>query len=155
MSKTAHVEVQREFPQEAECLRASPWLLFGGVAAIPGATDQTGRLVYEFVPTRYELAELAKHYVEVTYRPHKRWIVHEETSSTEQRMEAFALRRLNTIESILGEEETRRVLADLEERNDKFLAAAHELCEQRGVTCLFELPDDDPELARLRQDRQV
>ena len=81
-----------------------------GAHDVPGATDESSRLVHGFVPTRYELAVIAPHYLEAI---HANGCGNQEETgrSTGERVIAFALERLATIGSILGGDELRRVLA--------------------------------------------
>ncbi len=65
---------EREFPQEADFLHEPCWNIFG-TYAVPGATDEAGRLQHGFIPTRYELGILARHYLTEIYHVRYEWEV--------------------------------------------------------------------------------
>ena len=123
---------EREFPHEADFLTEACWNAFG-TYRIPGATDESGRLAHGFVPTRYELAVLARHYREEVYHYDYLYEVGGQTSSTGERFEPFAWKRIATIKGFIGEEELRKAIVPIEERWNTLLADAKERCQAKGV----------------------
>ena len=74
------------------------------------------RLVPEFLPTRYELARLAQHYLDAIYMEDSLWLDAGELVRTA--LQRFAERRLSTIEKFLGKETIARELASVRDMWD-------------------------------------
>ena len=125
-----------QYPQEAE-----GWITDG-----PFSLDSASfRLVEDFRVTRHELEVLARHYLGDVRVEEYRWAAYETTCSTGQRERAFGLRRLGTIERILGEDVLDKVLEPVEEYWNKefeelkdFLATTVK-CEVCGKEFLREV----------------
>jgi len=64
----------------------------------------------EFVPTRYELAQLAKYWATIVIDLRFDYFLYTGTGSSEYRLSAFANRRVARIAEILGEEEINKVI---------------------------------------------
>jgi len=93
----------REFPPEADFLATGLWdWPWPRRRIVRGANDEEGRLVPEFTPTRYELAVLATDYLDGISDCVREWEIFEQADVSNQAWQAFAERRLHTIESILG-----------------------------------------------------
>ena len=114
-----------------------------GAHDTPATTDESSRMVHGFVPTRYELAVLARHYLEEVYHYDYLWEVGGQTSSTGQRFEPFAWERIATIKGFIGEEELRKAIVPIEERWNTLLADAKERCQAKGVDHPQELDAED------------
>ena len=85
--------IRRRFPKESEELgawRSGPSL----VGLTEGVNDESATLVEGFVPTRYELAELARHYLNEALGIEHWWEISDQSGSSEARMKAFAGNRL-------------------------------------------------------------
>ena len=106
--------LRRETPEEAEFLD-HPEAAFLGFKT-RGANDESARLVHEFTPTRYELGELACHYLEWVYTIDYNWAALMTTGSWEIRFQPFAYGRLDTIAALLGEEEFQAAIRLVEEK---------------------------------------
>lgn len=85
---------------------------------VPATTDESSDVVHGFVPTRYELAVIALHYLDAI-PANGRGNEAETGGSTGERVTAFALERLATIGNILGGDELRRALAPVREEGNE------------------------------------
>lgn len=73
--------------------------------AIPDEVRGKGAEEMPFMPTRYELLVLVKHWIEVAWDyDFAEWFLLEQTSSFGRRQEAFADRRISRIAELLGDE---------------------------------------------------
>ena len=114
-----------KFPTESEGL--GPMIGKGlAVGVVRGVNDATAELVEGFVPTRYELEVLARHYLECIGDIQFMWEAFGQSSSYGIRFWPFANRRLSKIQSILGEEDYREAITSAEEKIDKVLAEIRE-----------------------------
>lgn len=64
----------------------------------------------EFVPTRYELIQLAKYWVTIALDLRFDYFLYTSTGSSEWRLDAFASRRVGRIVEILGQDEINKVI---------------------------------------------
>lgn len=82
-----------------------------------GSVDQVnGRGAEEvpnFVPTRYELVQLAKHWAREDLEISWFWFVYGSTGSTETRVKSFARRRINRIAAVLGGDEVDKAIEEV------------------------------------------
>lgn len=85
-----------------------------GQGIIIGYVDQvngSGAEEFEgFVPTRYELIQLAKHWAKVAIDIEYFWFCYEQPSSSEIRLRPFAWRRVNRIADVLGDEAVQKAV---------------------------------------------
>ncbi len=108
-------EPRRETPEEADFLNDWCWNAFGRYTA-SGANDESARMVHQFTPTRYELAVLARHYLEELYSIAYFWAAYSQSGSWEVRFGPFAERRLDTVAGHLGEEEFKVAIQSVEKK---------------------------------------
>jgi hypothetical protein len=64
----------------------------------------------EFVPTRYELIQLAKYWATIVIDLRFDYFLYTQTGSSEWRLDAFARRRVGRIGKILGQDEINKVI---------------------------------------------
>lgn len=64
----------------------------------------------EFVPTRYELIQLAKYWTTIVIDLRFDYFLYTQTGSSEWRLDAFAWRRVGRIGEILGQDEINKVI---------------------------------------------
>jgi hypothetical protein len=83
----------------------------GYVDEVNGAESD---LVEGYPLARFELLELARHWAREQLEIRIFWFLHAQTSSSESRTLAYAQRRLNRIEELLGGDEVRRVIDEVE-----------------------------------------
>ena len=102
------IAIRKQFPQESEDLGAGGGRTrFGDsirIGVTPGVNDESAKLVPGFVPTRYELRVLGKHYLDEALRIQHWWNDTSQIGSSERRMESFAWRRLDTIRKAIGDD---------------------------------------------------
>jgi hypothetical protein len=82
--------------------------LVAGGLRIGGVDEVNGRgagLIRPFIPTKYEVLQLVKHWAGVKYRIEFNWWVDAQYGSDESRRVAFANRRIAQAAECLGEEE--------------------------------------------------
>jgi hypothetical protein len=115
---------EREFPTEADFLQETWWNFPLGKRIVRGANDDDGRLVPAFQPTRFELVVLAQFYVNYIWEFTYLGEIEGYSSVDWQAFEAFAMRRLDTIESMLGEATFHREIDPIDERWKGELAEA-------------------------------
>lgn len=137
-----------EYPPEADFLKRPEWNSFGLYGA-RGVTGESARLVNGYRSTRYELEVLARHYMDRIGNNRFLETVCLQTSSSGQRFEVFAGRRLNTIEGILGKEATDSAIKRVVDKWDTLFAEAEAICKRKGVTSVEDLEPDDPEIEAL------
>lgn len=94
------------------------------IGTVRGVNDRWARLVEGFVPTEYELALLAKHYLDQIMDIDLFYRCYEQSGSSEWRIQAFAGARLNTIEQALGEKKFSALIAKTEAKWKQKCAAA-------------------------------
>ena len=140
----------REFPVETDFLKGPEWDAYGPITCF-GVTDESGRLVQGFTPTRAELETLARHYLEESCRIVFEWLMLNRASSQGSRFRIWAGLRLETIGKMLGQQRLEPALKPVGEKWDTFIADATELCRARGVDSLLEVGADDPDLLSLMQ----
>ena len=99
-----------QFPPEAE---GCEWMIRQGIF---GGRDPSFKLVEDFVPTRRDLEVLARNYLDDVRDCEYCSMAHAMTGSDWSRDSAFANRRLDSIERILGKDVLDRVLAPVEEK---------------------------------------
>jgi len=98
--------------KDNELLR--PWgnekIVIGYVEEVNGAGAME---VPEFDPTRYELIQLVKFWGEVALAIDYEVCLTRSSSSTDTRREAYAWRRINRIEAILGVDEVKKAVDEM------------------------------------------
>ena len=75
----------------------------------PTLNDDLAKLVRTFVPTRFELEIIARHYLNDVMNIDWTWAAYQQTGFSERY--SFALQRLNTIEDFIGEQALDRAIA--------------------------------------------
>jgi hypothetical protein len=129
-------------PKESEGLERTALGL--NTLPVAGVNDELAALVDDFVPTRFELAVLAHHYLNELRQLDYDWIFFRYTGSSEWRMASFVERRLGTIESCLGAEEMREALKDIEEKWGRIFEEAQRKID-RAIPCMkCGKPQRDP-----------
>jgi len=76
-------------------------------------------VVPDFVPTRYELIELAKYWATIALDLRFDYFLYTQTGSSEWRRDAFASRRVGRIGEILGQDEINKVIDQVYEEYGK------------------------------------
>ena len=79
-----------------------------GAAAVP-----------DLVPTRHEVIQLLKYWYEIIVSHDYFWFCYQQTGGCEERLDAFANRRVERIASLLGETETRKTIDEFYEEYGK------------------------------------
>ena len=69
-----------------------------------GAKEMSG-----FVPTRHELLELARHWLEKVLKISYSWFITAQTGSREIRLEPYAMGRVSRIAALVGQEAVREI----------------------------------------------
>ena len=88
--------------EEAAFLKQEEWS-FAGWYEVPGVTDDTGKLVPGFTPTRYELLQLIKMYHTATMLTELELQFFNITDPVANRFRQFARRWLDTLDQVVGE----------------------------------------------------
>lgn len=79
--------------------------------AIPDEVDGAGAEEMPFMPTRYELLVLVKHWIEVAWDyDFGEWFLLQQTCSSGRRQKAFANRRIDRIAELLGNEAVNKAI---------------------------------------------
>jgi hypothetical protein len=140
---------ERAFPEEADFVRDA----IPGCGLFPcfGVTDEAGRLVKEYTPTRNELGVLARHYLTEIYKWEELSFLWGQVDSHGRRFEVFASRRLDRIGRLLGKETMDELLGEMRKRRDAFIRDGRDLAHRRGVNELADLDPDDLELRAFIQ----
>ena len=111
-------DVGDSFPEESRYNEA--WIGPGGTVGITeGVNDASARLVHDFTPTRYELALLAKHYLDEALDIDCFFEMTHQTGSSEWRLRNFAYRRLDNIERMLDNDEFASAVSEVKKKWDK------------------------------------
>lgn len=85
------------------------------IGALDEVNGEGGIEVPDFVPTRNELLQLVKYWERVTLEIEYFWFLYQQTGSTDIRMRPFALRRINRIADVLGEEAVKQAIEEVYE----------------------------------------
>ena len=100
----------------------------GGGPVTIGLVDEVNGLgaagVPEFVPTRHELLELARFWAREDLEIQLGWFLYGQTGSTDLRVSSYAIRRINRIADLLGQDVVKDAIASVyreAEERDKLL----------------------------------
>ncbi len=82
------------------------------IGALDEVNGEGGIEVPDFVPTRNELLQLVKYWVQVAVEVNYAWFLYQVTGSVEIRMQPFAVRRIDRIVDVLGEEAVKQAVEE-------------------------------------------
>ncbi len=86
------------------------------IALVEGVNDASAELVEDFQVTRYELKVLARQYLEDVKESEFEYAAYLQAGSTETKKSRFGIRRLGSIELVLGKDVLAKALAPVEEK---------------------------------------
>ena len=121
---------EKKYPEESEGLG---WFRLS--ARVKGVNDEWAELVEGFVPTRYELGLLARHYCDRAYDHDRDMYTNEFVSTPRMHFSCFARRRMARVRSVLGKEGFEAEVADIDAKWEKEMCRLHYKREDSSMRC--------------------